>query len=71
MPQGFIVLRVKSQRRMHKTGPKDNDRLAVEGRAVGEDCVFNAAFCYEETELLISGLRRKIGKLCGEEFRSE
>lgn len=56
---------------MHKTGPKEDDRLAVEGRAVGEDCVFNAAFCYEETELLISGLRRKIGKLCGEEFRSE
>lgn len=46
---------------MTKTGPKEDGRLAVEGRAVEEDCVFNAAFCYGETGLLFSGLWRLIG----------
>lgn len=56
---------------MHKTGPKEDDRLAVEGRAAEEDCVFKAAFCYGETELMFSGLWRNIGMVWGEEFRSE
>lgn len=33
---------------MYKTGPREDDTLAVEGRAAEEDCVFKAAFCYGE-----------------------
>lgn len=56
---------------MHKSGPKEDDRLAVEGKDVEGDCAFNDAFCYGETELLFSGLWRKTGMVQGEEFRSE
>lgn len=71
MPQGFIVVELNHQRWMHKSGPKEDDRLAVEGRDVEGDCAFNDAFCYGETELLFSGLWRKTGMVQGEEFRSE
>lgn len=59
---------------MHKTGPKEDDMLAAEGRAVEGDCAFNDAFCYGETELLFSGaavLWRTTGMVQGDEFRSE
>lgn len=47
MPQGFIVLELNCRGRWTPTGPKEEgDRLAVEGRTAGEDCVlFYAAFC--------------------------
>lgn len=50
---------------MHKTGPKEDDRLAVEGRAVGEDCVFNTAFVMGRQSCCFLGSRERLGWCAG------